>query len=198
MTPEVATAMMEAVENKLSICIIRWRRISLHQLTEDNLPLLFKWRNSSSFLNTLTARKELSTLDEFKTELKRDFSTDRHLQFVIFANGKCVGTIYSYSLNKIDKYCFLSVYTDDNLQGIGYGIEATIAFCKYLFFDFQVFKIYFDIYEYNKKLISTLKKRNISIEGQLKKQHIFNGRRFDVLRFAIYRSDITNWILEHE
>lgn len=178
--------------------VIKWRRTSLHQLTDDNLPLLFNWRNSATFLYSLTARRELSTLEEFKTELKRDFSKDRHLQFIIHANGKCVGTIYSYSFNYLDKYCFLSVYTDDNLQGAGYGIEAVIAFCKYLFFDFNLFKIYFDIYEYNKKLISLLKKRNIRMEGQFKQQHIFNSERFDVLRFAIYSSDITNWILQHE
>lgn len=171
---------------------IQWGSLILLPLSNNNLSQLFEWRNSHSFLTFLTARSKSESLEDFKLELKRDFSTDRHLQYIICYRDILIGTIYSYSYNKLDKYCFISVYVKDEFRNTGVGIKAVIIFSRFLFSHFNLFKIYFEIYDLNNQLLSALKKRKISIEGHFLKQHIFNGKRHDVFRLAIYADDILN------
>ncbi|RYE50744.1 MAG: N-acetyltransferase [Sphingobacteriales bacterium] len=173
-----------------SLC---WDKLQLTAYNDSYTNHLFVWRNTSLFLSNLTARPAIDDLRQFKTEIQRDFSTDRHEQFVILVDEYPVGTIYSYSLNKIDKYCFVSVFIIDTLISSGFGAKATILFCRYLFDKYELYKIYFDIYDYNKLVVALLKKKNISLEGEFKRQHIHNGTRHDVLRFALYKKDIEDW-----
>jgi RimJ/RimL family protein N-acetyltransferase len=172
---------------------IEWKDLILLSLSNDDLSQLFEWRNSPSFLNFLTARPKSESLEDFKLEIKRDFSIDRHLQYAISYRDMLIGTIYSYSYNRLDKYCFISVFVKDDFRNFGFGVKAVAIFSKFLFEQFNLFKIYFDIYDLNYQLISALKKRKISIEGQFIKQHVYKGKRFDVFRFAIYADDIFNW-----
>lgn len=165
--------------------------ITFEPVSQSNIEILFHWRNSSQFLQYCTNRKALSNVIEFEEELKRDFSIDRHLQFLILYNNRLLGTIYSYSFNKFDKYCFVSVFTDINSIGNGFSALATIKFCSKLFDEYDLFKIYFDVYEYNSNVISLLQKREIQVEGIFKKQHIFLNNRYDVYRFALYPGDLS-------
>lgn len=172
----------------------RWQHLEFEELNDDHLRLLFKWRNSDSFLNYLTARPKSKSLEDFKIEIKNDFSNDRHLQYIISFQEAYIGTIYSYSFNKLDKYCFISVFTVDKVYNSGLGIKAVVVFSKFLFERFDLFKIYFDIYEFNFSLITALKKRGIGLEGHFLKQHLYKGKRYDVFRFAIYENQISSWV----
>ena len=185
--------MMVAVENNLQMNKIECKDLGLLKLSDDNLWQLFEWRNSHSFLNLLTARPKIDSLDNFKLELKHDFATDRHLQFIICYRDIFIGTIYSYSYNKLDKFCFISVFVKEEFRNSGLGVKAVVVYSKFLFEYFNLFKIYFDIYALNYQLISALTKRKINVEGQFLNQHINNGKRYDVSRFAIYLDDILNW-----
>lgn len=185
--------LMAAAESSLLMKQIEWRDLILLPLSNDNLLQLFEWRNSPSFLNFLTARPKSESLEDFKLELNHDFSVDRHSQYVISYRDKLIGTVYSYSYNKLDKYCFISVFVIDELRNSGLGVKAVAIFSKFLFEQFSLFKIYFDIYDLNYQLISAFRKRKISIEGQFLKQHVYEGNRYDVFRFAIYPDDIVSW-----
>lgn len=170
-----------------------WDKLRLTAYNDSYTNVLFVWRNTSLFLSNLTARPTIDDLEQFKAELQRDFSTDRHEQFMLQVGETAVGTIYSYSLNKIDKYCFVSVFVIDTFMNTGVGVKATILFCKHLFDKYELYKIYFDTYNYNKAVVALLRKKKISVEGKFKKQHIHNGKRHDVLRFALYKKDIEDW-----
>lgn len=172
---------------------IEWKDLVLLPIDNNNLSKLLEWRNSHSFLNFLTARPKTNSLEDFKLELKRDFSTDRHLQYLVCYRNIFIGTVYSYSYNKLDKYCFISVFIQDEFYNSGLGVRAAVIFCKFLFENYSLYKVYFDIYDFNYQLISALKKRKINLEGQFLNQHVYNERRHDVLRFAIYLDDILSW-----
>lgn len=170
-----------------------WDKLQLTAYNDSYINHLFVWRNTSLFLTNLTARPAIDNLEQFKTEIQRDFSTDRHQQFMILVGETTIGTIYSYSLNKIDKYCFVSVFVIDTFTNSGFGVKATILFCKHLFDKYELYKIYFDTYDYNNTVVALLKKKQISLEGNFKSQHIHDGKRHDVLRFALYKKDIEEW-----
>lgn len=185
---------MEQVENNLENLI---GKIDFQKITDNNLFLLYECRNEIDFLSNLTSRKQLESFEQFKEEIQRDFKIDRHCQFLVFFKGNFIGTVYSYNYNKYDNYCFVSLYTTKKYQGKGIGVLSTILFCKQLFEELKIFKVYLDVYEYNEGIISVLKKRQISLEGIFKNQHLFDKKRYDVLRFALYEPDIQKWIINY-
>lgn len=169
------------------------KKLHLIQINKSHLATLFEWRNEASFINNLTNRNRLVSLSEFDLELQDDFKRDRHIQFLIIKGKDKIGTIYSYSYNLSDKYCFISVYIKPQEAQLSYGIKAFSIFSQFLFLNFNLYKVYFDVYEYNKKMISVLDKCNFSIEGTFKNQHLVKDIRYDVLRFAFYREDSIKW-----
>lgn len=182
----VATAAAVANRNALQLSSI----IKLHPITDNNIGLLFNWRNSKYFLENCSHRQTLNNISSFITELQNDFERDKHLQFLIVYNDTYVGTIYSYSYNSFDKYCFLTVFIDEVYTNKGIALKTCIYFIRHLFIEYKLFKVYFDTYSYNKNVLKILKKLKLSCEGNFIKQRLSKDNRFDVLRFAVYKEDI--------
>lgn len=170
--------------------IISSKKIQLIGLENCHLRLLYEWRNCNDFVNNCTHRPIVS-FENFVTELNNDFESDRHLQYIIqLADGTPIGTVYSYSYNKNDNYLFITTFLSEKYQSRGYGVGAFYLFSKSLFDELGLYKIYCDIYEYNKNSLSLFQKLNISLEGRFLNQKRVNENRFDVLRYAIYGKDL--------
>lgn len=165
----------------------------LIQIKKTHLPILYKWRNESSFTTNCTGRSKIDEFEKFEKELEADFKRDRHLQFLICWKGKPIGTIFSYSFNKIDNYTFISVFIEPQYTNRSFGIKAFSIFTILLFEKFNVYKVYFDIYEYNTSMISIIEKCQFSLEGVFKKQHLLNNERYDIRRYAFYEKDMQFW-----
>ncbi len=165
----------------------------LTQIDKTHLPILFKWRNESSFINNCTMRPCIEDINKFENELKSDFNKDRHLQFVILWREEPVGTVFSYSFNKIDQYVFTTLFIDSKYANKSLGIRVFSAYSNFLFQEFNLFKIYFDIYEYNHIMVNIIEKCGFSLEGIFKKQHLQGGQRYDVRRYAFYEKDMQYW-----
>lgn len=165
----------------------------LIQINKTHLPILYKWRNESSFVTNLTGRSKIENIEEFENELKSDFKKDRLLQFIIILNNVPIGTIFSYSFNQIDKYTFISVFIESQYVNRTFGIRAISIFANFLFQVYDLYKVYFDIYEYNIRMINIVEKAQFSLEGVFKRQHLMNNQRYDVRRYAFYKTDVQFW-----
>lgn len=166
----------------------------LVEISEEHIPTLYEWRNSSSFLSNCTSREPILSVDEFVKELQNDFKIDRHQQFLIEYKTDLIGTIYTYSYNDYDKYCFSTVYINNEYANKSFGIKSFVLLAKKLFDSADLYKLYFDIYEYNRQMLSVIDRYNFSKEGVFRKQHLKNGIRYDVYRFAFYKKDLPYWI----
>lgn len=167
--------------------------VVLSPLNESHLQTLFDWRNSSDFLQYCTNRRKILTLEEFKKELQKDFSFDRHRQYIISKKSDCemIGTIYSYSFKPVDGNIFISTYLKTNSRSAIYGFESTTVFCLWLFSEYEsLHKIYMDVYEYNSISLSSLKKAGFVEEGRFKEHRLYDGKRWDMFRLAFYRSQL--------
>lgn len=170
------------------------RRIRLLPLTETHLPSLYQWRNSPAFLSNCTNRRETVSYDGFLEELDRDFNRDRHEQFVIQrkGSGELVGTIYSYNLNKVDSYAFITIFLQGGRQHMGYGVDAVALFLRRLFMTHNLFKVYMEVYEYNLPALSAIKGTSTMVEeGRFGRQRFWNGNRYDVIRFAVFHDSLS-------
>ncbi len=170
------------------------KRVRLLPLTESHLSLLHQWRNSPTFLSNCTNRRNTLDYDTFLRELDGDFYRDRHEQFVVQrrVNDELIGTVYSYNLNKADSYAFITIFLKDGRRHAGYGIDAIALFLQHLFATHSLFKVYMEVYEYNTAALSAIKKIGVMTEeGRFRKQRLWHGIRYDVLRFTIFADSIT-------
>jgi len=127
-------------------------------------------------------------VEEFDRELRYDFSRDRHEQFLIIKQSTSlpIGTIFSYNFNPTDGYTFITIYLDEKLEKKGYGALAFSLFCQYLFEIYSLHKIYIEIYSYNEYSLSTSLTGGLVEEGRFKEHRLIDGRRWDLIRFALY------------
>jgi ribosomal-protein-alanine N-acetyltransferase len=173
--------------------LLETRRIKLLPLEEKHLPTLHTWRNDPVFLENCTNRRDNIAYDEFVLELKNDFDRDLHEQFLIQlkSNGELIGTVYSYGLKKADAYAFVTIFLAEQFRTLGYSIDAMALCLNHLFTEHQLYKIYMEVYEYNRQSLSVIRNAGFMEEGRFTEQRLHNGKRFDVLRYAVFRDQLT-------
>lgn len=170
--------------------ILTGRRLELHELQEEHLPTLFLWRNSSDFMELCSTRRNLVSLEEFRKELDCDLKRDRHCQLLITKRKECIGTIYSYNLNRTDGHVFVTTYLAEMWRSKGYGAEAVIVFLEHLFREHGLHKVYVEVYSYNHDSLNVLMNGGFVEEGRFHDHRLHNGERHDLIRLAFYRSQI--------
>jgi RimJ/RimL family protein N-acetyltransferase len=163
------------------------RGIFLNEITESDLPILYKWRNSSHFIDSCSTRRNIIDFGKFKEELISDFQKDRHIQCMIRLTKKPIGTIYSYNLNKTDGYVFVTTYLEIGNERKGYGAVAFSLFVNFLFQSLDLYKVYCDVYSYNTESLKVLKNAGFVEEGIFKGHRLLNSKRYDLVRLAFFR-----------
>ena len=171
----------------------RTKRIFLRPITPNDLEFLYCWRNSQSFIDKCTHRHQSVTMEAFCAELENDLVRDRHEQYLICRrfDGLPIGTIFSYNLNRIDGYVFITIFLSDDYVGSGLGVEAFILFSIYLIQKFNLFKIYTDVYEYNLLSLKTMLHWGFEEECRFKQHRLYQKQRWDMIRLAVYATDLS-------
>lgn len=171
--------------------VLSGKRIELREITAENLPLLFAWRNSKDFLDLCTSRQASPTLEAFRQELERDFSIDRYAQFMIRRRDRAVGTIYVYGMNQRDGHAFITTYIAPNENSKGAGVLAFTMLAHYLFVHHNLYKVYADVYAHNIHSMRCFEaKHQFIVEGRFKGHSLFRGTRYDLVRFALFRQSL--------
>jgi len=152
---------------------------------------LFIIRNEEDFLKFCTKRKNKVNFVDFQKEIKEDFLNGRMEQKIIInMENKKIGTVYAYSLNTFEKYCFFSIFLFKKYQNNVYGVASVFGYLSIMFEKYFIDKIFFDVYEYNEnvlKMIRKLKKIFIFVKYFPEKKEL-NGIQYGIFRFVIFRS----------
>lgn len=169
-------------------------RIELRQPSDLGLPILYAWRNASDFMHLCSTRRNTVSFEEFVAELKRDFTRDRHLQYLIYLGEQPIGTIFSYNLNRTDGHVFVTLYLAGEYRKRGYGVEACVTFLAHLFEKYDLYKVYLEAYAYNSASIGALEGAGLVEEGRFRGHRFVNGERHDLIRYAVFKTDATRYI----
>lgn len=172
--------------------VLQTRRIRLRPAIENDYPLLFQWRNNPGYIKLCSTRRYSVNWQHFLKELKIDFRCNRHLQFLIElqSSQQPIGTIFSFSLNKIDGYVFITIFLEEKFVGKGFGVDAVALLIVHLFSILPIHKVYFDVFGYNDFSASALRGIGFAEEGRFKEHRVFEGVRYDLFRFAVYRDSL--------
>lgn len=177
----------------MSPVLIHGCKVVLRKITHDDLEVLWRWRNDDRFLHFCSVRRDPIGIKEFDREMENDFSYDRHKQFLIYRKSdpiSPIGTIYSYNFNSVDGHAFVTTYIAESDEKRGFGVLAFATFCQYLFETFSLFKIYTEAYEYNVASLGQMLRGGMIEEGRFGGHRLVDGRRWDLVRLALYRSHL--------
>jgi RimJ/RimL family protein N-acetyltransferase len=166
-------------------------RVALRPASKDHFDYLYRWRNDPQYLESCSVRRYPVSREEFDEEMRGDFQRDRHLQFIIYnkAGDHPMGTIFSYNFNLVDGHVFLTTYLEEEFQNMGFGVDAFLTLCKFLFDSYPIRKIYVEVYEYNSNSLGSLSKF-FSEEGRFKKHRYLKGEYWDLLRLTFWRDQL--------
>ena len=174
--------------------ILKGASLELHELQEEHLPTLFLWRNSDDFMELCSTRRNSVSLEDFVAELDSDLKRDRHLQFMIVRKKECIGTIYSYNLNRTDGHAFVTTYIAKDWRDKGCGAEAVVVFLEYLFREYGLHKVYADVYSYNLESLRALTSGRFIEEGRFREHRLYHNERHDLIRLAFFRSQLRDFV----
>lgn len=152
------------------------RRIFLRPVNEEDTQLLAEWRNTKHYLEFISSRERRNYQTQFLVCLKK--------------NNKSIGVVYTFAHNKNDGYMFLSVFLVDGYRRAGYGIEACALMVCHTFENFPIYKIYCDAFSSNIQSISMMNGAGLQQEGFFVGHRLYNGKRYDVIRFAVHQKDL--------
>lgn len=173
--------------------ILKGRRIWLKEITNEDVDILYEWRNDFNFMSLCSTRRNKVSFDDFKKEIAIDFNWDRHLQCLILKEKIPVGTIYSYNLNRTDGYVFVTTYIAAGYEKVGFGTESFAIFLLHLFQSLLLHKIYVEVYSYNKHSLGCLRKAGFVEEGRFKGHRLHQNKRHDLIRLAFFQKEIARF-----
>lgn len=168
------------------------RRVILRPWSEEDLELLFLWRNSFHYREFCSMRKKSNSFGEFKEEFFRDLHRDRCEQFIICRNDSVpVGTIFIHDLSLLHENCFITTFIEEGKQSFGYGVEAFVLFCSHMTKQYGLNKIITDVYTHN-VLVSKMLLRSGFVQEGYFKQHRKNreGGWIDIIRLSLFKKDM--------
>lgn len=164
--------------------------ISLAPLKEEHLPLLHEWESNPSSLYLWTIRKDILSESEWKEMFYSRLRSYFHVFLVILnSHDKPIGFIYSYDVNLVDGFVFVTTFLEPSSRKSGMGAKAGLLFCDYLFSYYPLGKVYCDVFEYNQDSLLALKTAGFLVEGTFKRHRFFRGRYYALYRLALYREE---------
>ena len=110
------------------------RRIRLREIQDEDLAILFQWRNTEKFRFLFHYDESIVTYDEFCEEFTRD--ADAHkFQFLIEMKDTHdpVGLTFVHSFSEKYKTCFLNLFLSEKFERRGYGTDSFVLFVLFLF-----------------------------------------------------------------
>lgn len=170
--------------------VLKGTFLELHELQERHFPALFSWRNADDFMRLCSTRRNPVSPEEFREEMRRDINKDRHEQFMIVRDKECIGTIYSYNLNRTDGHVFVTTFVAGPWRNRGYGARSMVVFLEYLFREFGLYKVYADVYSYNSESLNALASGGFAEEGRFRGHRLYHDERYDLIRLAFFRSQL--------
>lgn len=179
---------------------MKTNRVSLELISESDYPTLFKWRNSPDFREFVHYIDSEVLFTDFVKEFQNN-SKVRPFQYVIkkVKTGEPIGLIFTHTFSSINRYCFINIYINDENRIKGYGPESLSLLSVYLFEEKDIFKIYLESFEHNNPSLNAVRSFGFKEEGRFKEHRLIGNKRFDVIRFAVYRDSLPKFkrIIDH-
>lgn len=102
-------------------------------------------------------------------------------------SNRLVGLIYSYNYEQESEIIYFNIFLQEKDYNKNLEENSIRLFCNYLFTYYPIRKIYFNLFDYEKEKIKSIKKTGFTMVGKLNEHTFNNGKYRDVFFFELNR-----------
>jgi RimJ/RimL family protein N-acetyltransferase len=179
--------------------ILEGNKINLRPLKESDFESFLKWHSDKDIRFLTTMHPFLVTEKSEKTwfeSILNDTSNKKILYVVEDKEKKRpIGYFQLVDINYINRNASLGIVIGEKeFQGKGLGIEIMELGINYGFKYLSLNKISLLVLSENIPAIKLYNKLNFVLEGEFKDEYLFNGKYFDIKRFAIFNPNENSFL----
>jgi len=162
------------------------RRVALRELTDTDLPTVYRWRNTPSFRSYIMSYDDKVSFEEFCGQMRRS-GLHRPHRFMVDhrVTGRPIGFTYARDHAGDGSSCFLNIYIEDAFVGLGYGVDIFALMTLFLLREVRAQSVYVDVFAYNTKSLAAMWGagfREIEAHGETRDH---DGAAYPIHRFEI-------------
>lgn len=161
--------------------------IKLRSPNPNDYKTLFLWFTDVDDLYLWTDDRNTYSFDIFVDVFNRRLRNVFDIFYVLDVNGESVGFTYTYRANKVDGYTFLCFYLSPKYRKNKLGSIIGWYFVHHLFSNYNLRKIYVEIYSYNRASLKLVVKNGFEQEGCLKSHRWHDNQFWDLQIYALTR-----------
>ena len=158
--------------------------IRLRPLTEDDFPLIVKWRNNENVRKNFIYREEFD-LEGQKRWKETMIDTGKVIQFIICekdSNDRPVGSVYLRDIDREKESAEYGVFIgEDDARGKGYGKEAALMMTDYARKDLGLKELILRVFVYNLSAIKSYENAGFVRTDYLQDVECSDGHKGDMI-----------------
>ncbi len=133
----------------------------------------------------------INSIHEFKKWFDANLRIDYHDFFIVedVENKTVAGFVFSYAFKPYDLHCKITSVLFPSYRKMGIGAAITLCFIDYMFVQYPINKIFFDVYSYNQESLTSNLKAGFVLEATIKEYRFYSGIFHDLSILSISRND---------
>ena len=161
-------------------------QIQLRQIEVEDLPQLREWRNDDQLRRYVREYRLLNMVNQ--CDWLDYISRSRDVEmFGIEAGDVLVGVCGLCYINWVNRTAEVSLYAASALRDVNIAAQALVLLQHKAFEEFNLHRLWVEIYEFNLGNIELFEKCDYVLEGRLRK-HVFKlGKYHDSLMYGLLR-----------
>jgi UDP-4-amino-4,6-dideoxy-N-acetyl-beta-L-altrosamine N-acetyltransferase len=159
------------------------------EIKEEHLELIRNWRNDPEVSKYMYTDSDISETQQWEW-YKRIKKTDNRFDWVFAYEGKLLGVVSIYDINKLFNSCYWAFYIGNtSIRGAGIGSKVEFNVLSHAFNILKLNKLRCEVFSTNNIVIEMHEKFGFRREGYFRQHLIKNDRVIDVVALAILRSE---------
>jgi UDP-4-amino-4,6-dideoxy-N-acetyl-beta-L-altrosamine N-acetyltransferase len=168
--------------------------ISMRKITESDISLILKWRNSEFIKNNFVIREPF-TEENQKKWMENAIAKGKAVQYIILIDNLPIGSVYIRDIDYTHKKGEFGIFIGEkDFVGKGFGLSTTKKMLKIAFDEIKLHRVYLRVFTDNISAIKTYEKAGFAREGILKDTVLIDGKFRDMLLMARINNSNENQI----
>lgn len=177
--------------------MIQGNQVTLQPFTRDMWRTYYHWRRDHEVMYWATGQAHQSSLvpeEAFMNRFDEAVLTDRQQESGILGifteSGVFIGEVSYRDMDVVAGTAVLGIMIGDkSYWGQGYGTDAVLTLCRFLFERFRLRRIQLDTWAGNERALKSYAKVGFQIEGRLRDAAFVNGQPMDQVIMGLLRSE---------
>ena len=166
------------------------KKISLRKITQEDLKILVKWRNTESIWKNNTQFVLLNMKDQIKWYSEINQKESNRIMFIINYNQKPIGVCGLIHLNRVEKSADIAIIIGETkLQNKGIGKECLKKLLEYGFKKLGMHRIGAEVLGENLRSQKFFNEMNFKHEGIFRENMWRGGKWHDTETYSILKNE---------